>query len=181
MRLITSLAPLALLIASPTHAQDWVIDPAASTVAMQTDVFGTTIRGQFSEFDAQITLDPEDLSTARIAAVVYTGSGMLDPADRQSDLEGQTGLDPEAHPEARFVSDAISRTEDGYAAEGVLTIKDTSQPAVLTFSLTIEDGRAVAHGGMTIARSDFNVGASGWGPAAAEIAITLHIEADAAE
>ena len=71
MRLAALTAALALLTGA-AQAQDWVLDRSASSVAFETDVFGARVTGQFSEFDAQITLDPDDLASARIDAVVRT-------------------------------------------------------------------------------------------------------------
>ena len=183
MRPIIALAPLALLATSPALAQSdaWVVDYDASSVGMQTNVFGTTIRGDFPQFSADIRLDPADLSDARIEAVVQAGSGQLDAAERQSDLEGDAGLNPSEHPEMRFVSDAITRENDIYTALGTLSIKGVSQEQALTFTLDITDDRGVADGGFTIARRDFGVGAGDWGAAAAEIEVSVHIEAVRAE
>ncbi len=157
------------------------MDRTASTVTLKTDVFGSTIEGMFSDFDAQITLDPDDLDGARIDAVVRTGSGVLNAPERQGDMDGHAGLDPQNHPEARFQSSSITRSGDVYTAQGLLTIKGVSQPATLVFTLHVKGQRAVARGGFTLARADFGVGKSGWGGAAAQVEIQLHIEADAGQ
>lgn len=180
MRPLFALAPLALLATPPALAQSdtWVVDYDASSVSLQTDVFGSTIRGDFPQFTADIRLDPEDLSSARIEAVVQAGSGQLDAPERQSNMDGEAGLNPEAHPEMRFVSDSITREDDVYTALGTLTIRGVSQEQALTFTLDISDGRGVADGGFTLARSDFGVGAGDWGAAAAQIDVRVHIEAE---
>lgn len=181
MRLMTALAPLALLMASPALAQDWAVDRAASSVGLQTDVFGSTLTGTFSEFEARITLDPDNLAEARIEAVINTASGQLSDASRQSDMTGEAGLAVGDHPEARFVSESVNRSGDMYEAAGTLTVKGNSQPVILRFSLTLADGRAIADGGFTVARADFGVGEAGWGAAAANVTVQVHIEADAVQ
>ena len=180
MRPLFALAPLALLVTTPALAQSdvWVVDYDASSVGLQTEVFGTTIQGDFPQFSADIRLDPEDLSNARIEAVVQAGSGQLDPTERQSDMEGEAGLNPSEHPEMRFVSETITREGDVYTALGTLTIKGVSQEQALTFTLDITDGRGVADGGFTLARRDFGVGAGDWGAAAAQVDVRVHIEAE---
>lgn len=179
MRAFIALAPLALLVTAPALGQSdaWVVDYDSSSVGLQTDVFGTTIRGDFPHFTADIRLDPQDLSDARIEAVVQADSGQLDAPDRQSDMDGQAGLNPSAHREMRFVSDTITREGDTYTALGTLSIKGVTQEQALTFTLNITDGRGVADGGFTLARSDFGVGARDWGAAAAQIEVRVHIEA----
>lgn len=179
MRPFIALAPLALLMSAPALAQSdaWVVNYDASSVGLQTEVFGTTIRGDFPQFSADIRLDPDDLSDARIEAIVQADSGQLDAAERQSDMVGEAGLNPSEHPEMRFVSESITREGDTYTALGTLTIKGVTQEQALIFTLDITGDRGVADGGFTLARSDFGVGARDWGAAAAQIEVRVHIEA----
>jgi cytochrome b561 len=178
-RLLTALTA-ACLAAAPAFASDWRLDREASTVEFETTVFGGTTSGVFEEFDAEITLDPQDLSNARIDAVVRTGSGSMGNSDYQSALIGGQGLDPDDHPEARFVSEDIRAVEDGYEAHGALTVKGVTIDLVLPFTLVIEGDRAVADGAFTIDRETFGVGGSGWGDVGSQVEIILHIEADRA-
>jgi cytochrome b561 len=176
-RLLTALAAVAAL-AAPAFASDWVVDSQASTVEFETTVFGGSTRGEFSDFSADITLDPADLSNARIEATVQTGSGSMGNADYQSALIGGQGLDPSDHPEARFVSEDIRAVDGGYEAHGVLAIKGVEIALVLPFTLEIDGDRAVADGSFTVDRNTFGVGGSGWGDVGSEVQVLLHIEAD---
>ncbi|WP_019961294.1 YceI family protein [Woodsholea maritima] len=178
--LLTALA-WACLLAPASFAQDWIVDKDASLLRLTTHVSSEEVIGRFSEFDAAITLNPDDLSTAHIDAVVQTGSGHIAKSDYQSAMVGGAGLDITAHPEARFVSERVVKTETGYEAQGILTIKDHSQPAILPFTLEIEGDRAIANGELVIQRAEFGVGAAGWGSAAATITLNIHIEADRAQ
>ena len=116
-RFLTALTAGAML-AAPAFASDWRIDQDASSVEFETTVFGGTTSGAFEAFDARITLDPGNLDAARIEAVVHTGSGSMGNNDYQSALIGGQGLDPDDHPEARFVSEDIRAVEGGYEAHG---------------------------------------------------------------
>ena len=170
-----------IALSSSTYAQNWTLDKNASSITMITQVSSETVEGSFTDFDADIVLNPEDLTSARIDAVVQTNSGAIEKSDYQSAMVGRAGLHPEDHPEARFVSETIVKTDTGYEAQGTLTIKGHSEPATLPFTLEIEGDRAVAHGQLELQRSTFDVGASGWGSAAANIRLELHIEADRTE
>ncbi len=181
MRRILSALAAALLFVSPAFASDWLIDSEASTVEFETTVFGGSTRGAFSDFSADITLDPADLSTARIEAIVRTASGAMGNRDYQSALIGGQGLDPSGHPEARFVSEDIRTVEAGYEAHGVLSIKGVEIELVLPFTLEINGDRAVAEGAFIVDRNTFSVGGSGWGDVGSEVEVLLHIEADRAE
>ncbi len=176
-RFLTALTAGAML-AAPAFASDWRIDQDASSVEFETIVFGGTTSGAFEAFDAQITLDPDDLDAARIEAVVRTGSGSMGNNDYQSALIGGQGLDPEDHPEARFVSEDVRAVEAGYEAHGTLTVKGVETDIVLPFTLDIIGDRAIADARFTVDRNTFGVGGSGWGDVRAEVTVILHIEAD---
>lgn len=178
--LLTTLA-LTSVLAPASLAQDWILDKDASLIRLTTHVSSEEVMGRFSEFDAAITLNPDDLSTAHIEAVVETGSGHIAKSDYQSAMIGGAGLDIATYPQARFVSERVVKTETGYEAQGILTIKDHSQAATLPFTLEIEGDRAVANGELVIQRAEFGVGAAGWGSAGASITLDLHIEADRAQ
>jgi len=184
MRLIAASLSAALAagaLSVPASAQGWTLDREASAVSFQITIFNAPAEARFTDFDADITLDPDDLSGARIDASVRASSGEMDTSDYQQALLSSDGLAPRAHPELRFVSDDIRATDEGYEAHGVLSVRDVEQPAVLAFTLEIDGARAVARGGFEVSRSDFGISASSWGAnnVGETVSVTLHIEADA--
>lgn len=168
------------LFTAPAFAQDWALDSSKSTVEFEARAFGDPLTGSFERFSADIRLDPDDLASARIDASVDTSSATLSNDRYRSNLSGGDGLAVEAHPEARFVSEDIRATDDGYEAVGELTIKGASRPLTLPFTLSIDGDRAVAQGAFTIDRSSFGVGSGSWGDVGPSVTVTLHIEADRA-
>jgi cytochrome b561 len=178
---VLAFAAGAALIGAPAFAQDWILDTGASSVAFETRAFNSPVTGTFQSFSADITLDPDDLSGARIDASVGTGSGRIANSDYLSAMTGAQGLAPGAHPEARFVSEDIRAVEDGYEAHGTLTIKGVDSEAVLPFTLTIDGERAIADAELSLDRTAFGVGGSGWGDVGALVTLTLHMEADRAQ
>lgn len=180
--MLRTLLPLALAtLASPALAEDWVIDMEASQVGFRTEAFGGTTEGEFERYQATIRLDPADLSAAMIDAEVFTVSGATGNGQIDQSMLADDGLAPEAHPIARFVSNDIRSSDNGYDAHGTLSIRGVDQAVILPFSLEISEGRAVAEAEMEIARLDFGVGSASWGDTAAQVTIILHIEADAAQ
>lgn len=175
---LTALAAAASL-AAPAAA-DWVLDHEASSVAFTATAFGQPVDGEFPEFDADITLDPEALEAASIDAVVRVQPNEI-KADYRDSLNSSAGLAPGEYPEMRFSSDAITRTDAGYAADGEITIKGVSQPFTLPFTLDIEGDRATAESTFTLDRTDFGVGSGSWGDVGETLEVRLHIEADRAE
>jgi len=173
---LTALAALTV----PAQAQDWSVDHDASSVGFETTVSGGAVSGAFDSWSAEITLDPANLETARIEASVTTASGSTGNRQMDDSMLSNAGLNPTDFETARFVSDDIRATDDGYEAHGVMTIRGTDRELVMPFTLDIADGRAVADASFVIARTEFGVGGSSWGSAAAEVTLQLHIEADAA-
>ncbi|KAA5801599.1 YceI family protein [Alkalicaulis satelles] len=181
MRLTAASLAVMIAAASSASAQDWVLDHDASAVSFEIAIFGAPAEARFDDFDAQITLDPEDLASARIEAVVRTASGAMDISDYQQALLSGDGLAPRAHPEARFSSEDVRATDEGYEAHGVLTVRGSDSPAVLSFTLEIDGGRAVARGGFDLSRTDFGISAASWGAnnVGEAVRVRVHIEADA--
>ena len=70
---------------------------------------------------------------------------------------GTDFFNAEAFPTANFTAD-ILRSAEGYAAQGILTIKDQSLPVTLPFTLDLVDGVAQMQGSATLDRRNFNVG-----------------------
>jgi polyisoprenoid-binding protein YceI len=179
LRILSASLALCLLPAMAA-AQGWNVDHDASSVGFETTAFGGPVAGQFTAWSAGIVLDPDALETAQISARIETGTGSTGSSDVDDSMLSAEGLAPAAHPLALFESSDIRATATGYEAHGFLTIREAVQPVVLPFTLTIVDGRATADARLTIARSDYGVGAPGWGTTAANVTLVLHIEADAA-
>jgi cytochrome b561 len=181
MSRLTALLLATAVLAAPAAAQDWVVDRDASSVGFETTVSGGAVSGEFSDWSAEIVLDPDNPETARIDARVLTATGSTGNGQMDQPMLSSSGLNPADHEAATFVSDDIRATAEGYAAHGVLTIAGTPREIVLPFTLDVANGRAVAGSRYTIARADYGVGSSSWGSAAAQVTIVLHIEADAAQ
>ncbi|WP_300541509.1 YceI family protein [Maricaulis sp.] len=169
------------LIAAPVVAQDWTVDHGASSVGFETTVSGGSVNGTFSDWSAEIVLDPDNLEGARIDARVMTATGSTGNTQMDQTMLSNSGLNPVAHEAATFLSEDIRATDNGYQAHGTLTIAGTAQDIVLPFTLDIADGRAIADSRYTLARTDYGVGSPSWGSAAAEVTLILHVEANAAQ
>lgn len=172
---------LPALIAAPAAAQNWQVDHDDSSVGFQTTVSGGEVSGEFSDWTAEIVLDPADPGAGSIEARVLTSSGTTGNGQMDSTMLSNSGLNPSEYEAATFVSDDIRATDEGYEAHGTLAMAGTARDIVLPFTLEVDGDRAIADGRYTLARADYGVGSSSWGSAAAEVTLVLHIEADAAE
>ena len=159
----------------------WVVDRSASSVGFTGSQQGKTFEGTFGSFDAVIVLDPDDLGAASIRATIDMESVDAGNGERNSSLPGKDWFHVREHPEAVFVSDAISRTGDNnYEAAGTLTLKGISQNVILPFSLEITDGVAEAEGELTLIRTDYKVGDGAFATGewiALEVDVTVTIRA----
>ncbi len=164
MRTFLSLA-LAAVLAAPAIARAdtaWTVDYEASSLNVVGTAFGTKRDASFEEWQADIVFDPDDLPASSIAITIQTESLQTPIPEMTRSGMGEAWFDVENHPTASFVSDSISAAGDGYEATGTLTIKGNAQPVTLPFTVSTDGDQASATGGLTIDRTDFNVGSGGW-------------------
>lgn len=170
--------PVAFM-ASPAAAETWSVDHASSRLAFVATQNGAPVEGVFSDWSAEITLDPADLSTARIEARVRTGSATTGQGQIDGTLPGAAWFDAATTPEAVFTSSKVSEVgENSYEASGELTIKGISKSFVLPFTLTIDGDTAKAEAEVSLARTEYSVGSDiPTGTVADEVKVVLDITA----
>ncbi|HEX5048219.1 MAG TPA: YceI family protein [Gammaproteobacteria bacterium] len=160
------LAAAALLGSGGAFAAKWTVVPETSTVSFIGAQQGTRFNGKFQTFSANINLDAADPTKGSIVGTVQTASVNTRDHDRDAALLEKDWFSVKEFPEARFESKTIEKAADGsYQANGQLTLKGTTKPAILkfTFSPAEVSGAKGAQfsGTMAINRFDFNVG-EGW-------------------
>jgi len=159
----------------------WTVDKSASRLEFSGTQITKAFTGSFSDFNASIDFDPDDLDAARIEVVVATGSARTGDRQRDAALPTKDWFAVSAFPEATFVADDIvTLGEDRYEAHGVLTIRDASRPLALPFSLAIDGDKAVAEGETTLVRTDFGVGQGDFTTdewVGLDVRVAFHIEA----
>ena len=169
----------------PAEGPDaWALDRDASSVIFDARQGDEAFTGRFGSFDAQIRLNPDDLSTAAIVAVVDLGSVDAGSSDRNDSLPEAGWFDIARHPRAEFRSTGVTRTGNLYEAPGTLTLKGATQPVTLSFTLEEGGGRAVADGQFTLDRTAFAVGQGEFGTEEFvdnDVSVIVHIEATRAE
>lgn len=112
----------------------WRIDPTHSFVGFKVRHMGiASVTGEFKEYEADITLDPSDLSTLRVSATVHTASIDTDNDRRDNHLRSDDFFNAEEYPEMRFTSQEVRLTGDAtFELTGELTIRDRTHEIVLT-------------------------------------------------
>ena len=143
-------------------AAPWTVVPETSSVGFVGTQQGTKFNGRFQTFTAQINLDAADPTKGSIAGTVQLDSVNTRDSDRDASLLDKDWFNAKQYPEAKFESQKIEKAADGsYVANGNLTLKGTTKPAAMKFTLQGSGATAKFAGNLTINRFDFNVG-EGW-------------------
>lgn len=115
------------------EALRWRIDPTHSFVGFKVRHMGiASVTGEFKEYEADIVLDPDDVSTLNVAAVVRTASIDTDNDRRDNHLRSDDFFNAEQYPDMRFESREVRLTgDDTFELVGDLTIRDRTHEIVL--------------------------------------------------
>jgi polyisoprenoid-binding protein YceI len=142
-------------------AAPWTVVPETSSVAFVGTQQGTKFNGRFQTFTAEVDLDAADPTKGKIVGTVQLDSVNTRDSDRDASLLDKDWFNAKEFPQAKFESQKIEKTADGYVANGQLTLKGTTKPIAMKFTLDGSGAAAKFAGTMTINRFDFNVG-EGW-------------------
>ncbi|MDX2014766.1 MAG: YceI family protein [Myxococcaceae bacterium] len=113
----------------------WNIDTSHSEVGFWVrHLMVTKVRGQFKQWQGSMTIDGDDLSTAKIRAEVQIDSIDTREAKRDGHLKSPDFFDAANHATMRFESSALALKGDRGTLAGTLTIRGVSKP--VTFEVT---------------------------------------------
>ena len=91
----------------------------------------TTVTGQFKSFDATLSADKDDFSDATVTCTADINSVDTRSEQRDAHLKSDDFFAAEKYPQLKFVSSAVSKTDDGLVINGDLTIRDVTKPIQL--------------------------------------------------
>lgn len=137
-------------------ASGWAVQDG--TLGIEVQQMGNTVSGSFSDWTAAITFDPRDTPGPAGEVQVTISIPSLTLGSVTSQAMGADYFNAEDYPTATFIAQ-ILRTEDGYTAPGTLTIRDTTLPVELPFTLELDGDTATMSGNTQVNRMDFGVGA----------------------
>lgn len=140
-------------------AAPWSVDQKASSVRFTASQSGEAFEGAFSDFDAVIIFDPDQLADASIEATIRMASVQTGDDERDSSLPASDWFKVKKFPVANFQSQQVNQVGSGaYEALGQLTIRDVTREVILPFTLEITEGVAHAQGELSVLRTDYDVG-----------------------
>jgi polyisoprenoid-binding protein YceI len=110
----------------------WKIDKSHSEVGFAVKhMMISTVRGKFSRFEADVSVDPANLETARVTARIDAGSIDTSEEKRDGHLRSADFFDVEKYPTLTFTSTNVKRSGDELEVSGNLKIKDQEHPITL--------------------------------------------------
>jgi len=123
------------LESTPTTTKTvWNLDPIHSNLEFSVKhMMISTVKGQFTNFNATLTEENGDLTNAQIEAEINTASATTGQEQREAHLKSADFFDAENFPKATFKSTSIEKasTEGEYKVKGDLTIKGITKPITL--------------------------------------------------
>ena len=138
-------------------AQGWQVDRQNSRLEIRIMQSGSPVEGQFADWSAMISFDPDNLSSSRVNVDIDVASLVLGGVSEQA--LSTDFLNAEQHPVATYRAAEFAETGVGtYEARGQLQLAGQTRPVTLPFTLKIEDGRAYVDGSVTLERLDFDIG-----------------------
>jgi cytochrome b561/polyisoprenoid-binding protein YceI len=136
----------------------WTIQPGGRlgfTVTSGEDSYN----GTFGDWRGTITFDPDNPETADIRMTIDLASATVGDSTMDGMLAGAEFLAASANPTATWRSTSVRRTgANRYSASGTLSLKGTSRPQALNFTLSGEGLRRRVEGTASIDRTAFAVG-----------------------
>jgi polyisoprenoid-binding protein YceI len=170
-RTVTLAAAAFLSLSTPTataqQAPEWTVDHEASRVGFVAQQSGNPVPGEFENVQATIRFDRDALDASSVDVRIDVASVATGSMDRDQTIKSPSLFHAEQYPNARFQADSF-RHEGGdrYIAEGELTMRGTTHPIELPFSLeTTQQGdrlQAVADGEVTVKRLRWGIGQGQW-------------------
>lgn len=116
----------------------WAIDPTHSEIGFKVKhMMFTNVSGKFNTYDAEITTEGNDFSTANIRFSADIDSIDTNNADRDNHLKSGDFFDGESHPKMEFKSASFTKKDDeNYELTGELTFKGISKTVQLPAELS---------------------------------------------
>ncbi len=118
---------------------------------------GSGAEGTFRGLSGEIFFDPADLPAARMAVSVDAATIQTGNSTKDTHARGDAWFDVERYPQITYVASEFSRTDQGYLANGTLTLHGVSKPIPLPFTFVPTAETALFVGRMTVDREAFGI------------------------
>ncbi|MFW5687910.1 MAG: YceI family protein [Bacteroidota bacterium] len=139
----------------PLQAYNQQINTDESKVSFRIGNLGVnTVKGTFTGMSGDVNFDEQNLGQSSFSVCIDASSIDTGVTRRDEDLRDEKYFHVAEYPEICFVSDNISRSDDGYRTRGELTLKGVTRSITIPFE---KEGN-ILRGSFSLNRFDYNVG-----------------------
>jgi polyisoprenoid-binding protein YceI len=157
---------VALGVSAAAQAQNYVIDPAHSSVLFTVHHLVGKVPGRFDKFEGTFSYDPADPKSWQTEATIQSASVDTGNDKRDAHLRTPDFFDAATFPTLTFKSTGVSDVKDNHAKlAGNLTMHGVTKPVVLDLEIggVMKDPKGTEHAGASattsVSRKDFGIGA----------------------
>lgn len=143
--------------AATAVAPNWQV--TEGTLGFGVRQMGAEVQGSFADWTAAIMFDEAAVEGKHGSVTVSIATDSLTLGSVTAQAKTADFLDTATHPAATFTADILP-ADQGYVAEGTLSLRGVEQPVSLPFTLTITGDTATMQGTATLDRRDFGMGAT---------------------
>ncbi len=145
----------ALFLSSSGILQAQLINSEKSAVHFTISNLGfNTVEGTFKGLEGEIRIDEDDLNTSSIRVCLQVKTVSTGNTTRDKHLLEKEFFAADTYPEICFNSTSFSKTKEGYAVNGKLSIRGITKIVSVPFQL--KQGVLIGH--FSINRLDFKIG-----------------------
>ncbi len=150
-------------IAIDTSLPLWTIDYSQSSITFTAEQAGAPFTGTWSTWTAEIRFLPDNLGASSAQVLVDVTKTSTGDDSRDGTMASAEWFDTAAHPQVRYHSIDITMVpEGGFHATGMLRIRNSEYPVLLTFSHMTDRSQEVLTGTATLDRLALNLGTGDW-------------------
>ena len=117
------------------------------------------IHGEFQGLKANIQFDKTHPEDAKISASIDVST--LSTGFFIKTMHAKDALDADHYPTISFASTSVSKSNNGYDANGKLTLKGVTKPVIIHFTFDDKGNEGVFNGNFKIIPKDFNITKNG--------------------
>jgi polyisoprenoid-binding protein YceI len=166
---------LSTLLTTVPLVDNWTVDTAGMAINFSVKGPFGTVHGHFTGLQATLAFSAQDPSGSSFKAVIDVKTVKTGIGKRDKDLCNESvWFNAASFPDITFTSKSIAKSDDGFVAEGELTMKGVTKPLKIPFTFSSTGATGVFKGSFTINREDFNVGKQG-GSVGNTITISLDV------
>jgi polyisoprenoid-binding protein YceI len=133
------------------------IDQADSAVTFKATSRLANADGRFHRFSGDVSVDPNDPTSARISIIVEAASIDTANTKRDNHLRSQDFFWVERHPTIVFESVRAAREAGGVVLVGRLTVRGVTREIAVPVRVEVTPERFVAHGEFSLKRTDYEI------------------------